>query len=64
MTAGGLIFQLETARFKYNFCKEGDENTNMRVKTPTVYLISVAECIHRSHVKIVSLVNQNANKNW
>lgn len=32
MTAGGLIFQLETARFEYNYCKGGGENTNLRVK--------------------------------
>lgn len=40
MTAGGLIFWLETARFEYNYCKEGDENTNLRVKSLMLYLIS------------------------
>lgn len=62
MTAGGLIFWLETARFEYNYCKEGDENTNLRVKSLMVYLISVAECVHSSLVKIASLVNQKTNK--
>lgn len=55
MTAGGLIFWIETARFEYNYCKEGDENTNLRVKSLMVNLISVAECTHSSPVKIVSL---------
>lgn len=55
MTAGGLIFWLETARFEYNYCKEGDENTNLRVKSLMLYLISVAECVHSSLVKIASL---------
>lgn len=55
MTAGGVIFRLETARFEYNYCKEGDENLNLRVKSLMVYLSSVAECSHSSLVKIVSL---------
>lgn len=55
MTAGGLIFRLETARFEYNYCKEGDKNANLRVKFLTVYLRSVVERIHSSPVKIVSL---------
>lgn len=65
MTAGGLIFQLETARFKYNYCKEEGKTTNVRVKSLVVYLISVAECIHSSLVKDVSLsllIKKQTNK--
>lgn len=65
MTAGGLIFRLETARFEYNYYKEGGKTTNLRVKSLMVYLISVAECIHSSLVKIISfslLIKIQTNK--